>query len=371
MRAIVTKDNFKKILGLVSHVVGGAASLPILSNILLQTDKGRIKISATNLEIGLTAWLGGRVEEDGSVTLPARTLNEYVSTTLEDQITLATASNGLTVSTDTSSANIKTLPSDEFPLIPEPSSTGKIELTATDLRQALNEVVFATAPAETQPELAGVYMYKDQNSVYFVSTDRYRLTERAADFDKNSLDGDFKPIIIPFRTVQEVIRLLSSLSDTEARVTIIQGENQVLFRLPDIELVSRLVDGQFPDYKQIIPNEFSSVAVLPRFELMQAIKSAGLFAAAGRSVRLNFVPNEGLVRVYAASGDVGESTVKVMGDVSGQSQESTFNYRYLIDYLNNISDEKVIFKAINDSSPAVLTPQDRKNNLYLVMPVKA
>ena len=371
MKAVVTKENFKKILNIVSHIVGHAASLPILSNILLQTEKGRIKISATNLEIGLTAWRGGRVEEDGRLTLPAKTINDYIATTLGDQISLETEKNNLIISTDSSRATIKTLPADEFPLIPQVVPTGMVSIDSAELRMALSEVIFAAAPFETQPELSGVYTYLSGETLYFVSTDRYRLTERSIKLGSIDIENDFKAITIPHRTVLEVIRLLSGLAEGSAKTALVQGENQVLFRLPDLELVSRLVDGQFPDYKQIIPNDFASTAVLPRYELVQAIKSAGLFASSGKSIKLDFKPNEGQVLVYAASGDIGESTVKIAGEVSGREQQSTFNYRYLIDYLNNISDDKVIFKAINDSSPAVLTPKDRQNNLYLVMPVKA
>ncbi|OGE86123.1 MAG: DNA polymerase III subunit beta [Candidatus Doudnabacteria bacterium RIFCSPHIGHO2_02_FULL_46_11] len=370
MKAVITRDNFKKVLGLVSHVVGTAASLPILSNILLQTEKGRIKISATNLEMGLTCWLGGRVEEEGTVTLPARTINEYVSTILEEQVILNLKQGNLIVSTDTSSASIKTLPSEEFPLIPKLTSAGKISLGAEELRSALQEVIFAAAAPEAQPELSGVYTYLDKNNLYFVSTDRYRLTERTVPVEQEKVEGDFKPIIIPLKTAQEVVRLLASVADSSALITINQGENQVLFNLPDIELVSRLVDGAFPDYKEIIPAEFASTAVLPRFELMQAIKSAGLFASTGRSIKLNFKPSDGQVEVSAASGDIGESVAKISGEVTGQAQESVFNYKYLLDYLGNILDEKVVFKAINDNSPAILTPSGRQNNLYLVMPVK-
>src|SRR3989344_487017 len=132
MKAIVTKDNFKKILGIVSHIVGHAASLPILSNIMLQTDKGRLKISATNLEMGLTCWLGGRVEEEGIITLPAKTINDYIATTFGEQITLAANKDGLKISTESSSATIKTMPSDEFPLIPQPTSTGSLILRVND-----------------------------------------------------------------------------------------------------------------------------------------------------------------------------------------------------------------------------------------------
>lgn len=371
MQAVVTKDNFKKILGLVSHVVGNAASLPILSNILLETEKGRLKISATNLEIGLTCWLGGKVEKEGKVTLPAKTINDYVSTTLGDQVSLKTSDGALSISTDASSANVKTLPSDEFPLIPKLKPSGSIKLSAEELKDALNEAVFATAPQETQPELSGVYVYVDENKVFFVATDRYRLVERTISTKNIKLNGEFKPVVVPQRTIQEVLRLISSLTESNTEVAVTQGENQIKFELPDIELVSRLVDGEFPDYKQIIPDVFNSQAVLPRHEFLQAVKSAGLFTATGRSIKLAFNPKESLLKVSAASADFGESETKIPSEVEGDELETTFNYRYIVDYLNNISDEKVIFKAINDTSPAVINPEGREDSLYLVMPVKS
>lgn len=370
MKAVVTRENFKKVLALVGHIVGNTATLPILSNILMQSDKGRIKISATNLEVGLTAWMGGRVEEDGSLTLPAKTIGEYVGTTLGEQVQLAAAKNQLTISTDTSSATIKTLPPEEFPLIPEFSQAGKVTVSAEKLKKALGEVVFAAAPMETQPELAGVYIYADGAKIFFVATDRYRLAESTLPLADAAMEGEFKPVLMPARTVHETVRLLS-VSPAEAKVEIIQGENQILVRMPDVELVSRLVDGQFPDYKQIIPKEFLSEATVPRFELLQAVRSAGLFAENHRSVRLSFKPSAGAVEVFAASGDIGESKITVAGALSGQEMVSTFNFRYLQDYLSNSQDEKIVFKLINDNSPAVLYPAGRDNSLYLVMPIKS
>ena len=371
MKIVVTKDNLKKVLNLVSHVVGHTSTLPILSNILMQTDKGRIKISATNLEIGLTAWVGGRVEEEGGATLPARTITDYVSTTLGDQVTLAKDKEGLTVSTDVSRATLKTLPPDEFPLIPQLTVGGQIDLPADELKGAFNETIFAAAPLETQPELSGVYVFLDNEKLYFVATDRYRLTERTVPKANIKVNGNFAPALVPYRTVNEVVRLLSSVSDGQTTVSVVQGENQILFRLPDIELVSRLIDGQFPDYKQIIPANFASTAILPRYDLMQAVKSAGLFATSSRSVRLSFKVKEGRVEISAASGDIGESSVQVAGEISGDEQSNTFNYKYILDYLNNITDEKVVFKTINDNSPALISPNERQNNFYVVMPVKS
>lgn len=370
MKAVVTRENFKKVLSLVGHIVGNTATLPILSNILLQSDKGRLKISATNLEVGLTAWMGGRVEEEGSLTLPAKTIGEYMGTTLGEQVELSTDKNQLIIATDTSSATIKTLPPEEFPLIPQVTPSGKITLPAEKLKKALTEVVFAAAPMETQPELAGVYIYADSAKLFFVATDRYRLTESTLPVAEASLEGDFKPVLMPARTVQETIRLLSA-APAEAKAEITQGENQILVKLPDIELVSRLVDSQFPDYKQIIPKEFLSEATVPRYELLQAIKSAGLFAENHRSVRLSFKPTANAIEVFAASGDIGESKVTVPGELTGQEQINTFNFRYLQDYLTNSQDEKVVFKLINDNSPAVIYPKGRDNSLYLVMPIKS
>jgi DNA polymerase-3 subunit beta len=369
MKAVVTKENFKRILNLVSHIAGHTITLPILSNILIETEKGRMKISATNLEVGLTAWLGGRVEQDGSITLPAKTITDYVSSTNGDQITLEVIGTNLNVSTENSSASIKTLPAEEFPLIPQINASSTVRLPAGELRQILAEVIFAAAPIETQPELAGVYTYIKDGSLYCVATDRYRLIERSIHLAE-AVEGEFKAIIIPFKTVQEVIRLTSTVPD-DTIVNFIQGENQILFQTADIELVSRVIDGQFPDYNHLIPTEFTGQATLPRQQLAQALKSTSLFTSSGRSVKLHFKPEDGSVEVFAASGDLGESQVKVLGEFTGQDYEGIFNFRFLLDYLNNISDEKIIFKVINENSPAVLIPANRTDNLYLVMPVRA
>ncbi|HYD92646.1 MAG TPA: DNA polymerase III subunit beta, partial [Flavobacterium sp.] len=295
---------------------------------------------------------------------------DYIASTTGDQINLEVVGTNLNISTESSTANLKTLPAEDFPLIPQIATVSQMTLPASELRQALTEVAFAAAAAETQPELSGIYTYVKENKLYFVTTDRYRLVERSLSLPSSVLEGDFKAIIVPLKTISEVIRITSSLPE-DATVTMAQGENQILFKTTDIELVSRIIDGQFPDYQHLVPKEFTGQAIISKTDLAGALKSVSLFTSTGRTVRLNFNTEAKVIEVSAASGDIGESKATVNGDITGQSYEGTFNFRFLLEYLSNISDDRVVFKVINENSPAVLNPSERDNNFYLVMPVRS
>lgn len=364
MKLVCTKENLKKGLSVVSRVVGTGNPLQVLNNILIKTDQGRVKLSSTNLEIGVNTWVGGKIEEEGALTVPARLINEYINNLPTDKVTLESQDNTtLKIESDNYHTSIKGLPQEDFPLIPQVTEEPFAKIDSVELRNSLAETVWASAANETQPEISGIFMAFEGDKLRVAATDRYRLAERSAQL-LEPVSGS-KEVIIPIRTVGELYKILSL---GKGQVEIYFSESQVLFKFDETELISRLIDGQYPDYRQIIPKEFKTEVLVAREELIHALRAAALFVPDSNNINLEVKP-EGLV-ITAASMNSGENTTQVKAKVTGLDNAAVFNFRYLLDCLNNLSEANVNLKMINDSSPAAVVPEARDNYTYIVMPIK-
>ncbi|OGE88314.1 MAG: DNA polymerase III subunit beta [Candidatus Doudnabacteria bacterium RIFCSPLOWO2_02_FULL_49_13] len=365
MKITCTRDNLKKGLFAVSRIVGSGNPLQVLNNILIKTDEGRVKLSSTNLEIGVNTWVGGKIEEEGAITVPARIINEYINNLPTEKVEIETTENNtLKLESENYHTSIKGLSSEDFPLIPQVTEEPLAKIDSQELKNALSETAWAAAANETQPEISGVFMAFENDRVRIATTDRYRLAERTATLLEPARSQ--KEVIIPARTVGELYKILGL---GKGVVEIYFSESQVLFKFDDTELISRLIDGQYPDYRQIIPKEFKTMVEVPREDLLHALKATALFAPDSNNITIEVRPDSGLT-VTASSMAAGENTTQVKAKVTGGDNSAVFNFRYLLDCLNNLSEEGVIFKMINDSSPAAIVPIKRDNYLYIVMPIK-
>ena len=365
MKLVCTKENLKRGLFVVSRVVGSGNPLQVLNNILIKTDSGRIKLSSTNLEIGINTWVGGKVEKEGSLTVPARLINEYINNLPSEKVTLeSTENNTLNLESENYHTNIKGLSAEDFPLIPQVVDEPFAKIDSGELKQALSETIWASATNETQPEISGIFMAFEEDKLRIAATDRYRLAERTVQL-KGEVSG-VKEVIIPSRTVSEVYKILGGVT---GEVEIYFSESQVLFKFEDTELISRLIDGHYPDYRQIIPKEFKTETEVEREEFIHALKAAALFVPDSNNVTVQVTPGTGIT-VTASSVGAGENTTQIKAKVTGEENSAVFNYRYLLDCLNNLSEPQVKFKTINDSSPAAIVPVKRDNYTYIVMPIK-
>src|SRR3989338_2576220 len=253
MKVECTKENLKKGLFVVSRVVGSGNPLQVLNNILLKTDHGRIKLSSTNLEIGVNTWIGGKIEEEGALTVPARIINEYVNNLPTEKVMLSSKDHNLSLEAENYKTNIKGLSPDDFPLIPQVLEEPFAKIPAEELRTALSETLWAASSNETQPEISGIYFGFTENKMLIAATDRYRLAERTINLEQPVAAN--KEVIVPARTAGELYKILAIGQET---VEVYFSDSQVLFRFDDTELISRLIDGHYPDYKQIIPKGFRS-----------------------------------------------------------------------------------------------------------------
>lgn len=368
MRLSLTQENLSRALASVGRVVSTRASLPVLSNVLLATDGNRLRLSATNLEIGINYWIGSKVDAQGSLTVPARLFAEFVSSLPHGNIELAGTDNILTVKSPHYESKINGIAADEFPLIPTVSTDAILSLPAGIFRDALAQVVVAASADEARPVLSGVYFYVEDDGLFVVATDSYRLAEKRLELS-GDVPSDFK-VLVPARTIQELIKLLG---EADGDVEIYLDENQVMFRTGDIELVSRLIEGQFPAYRRIIPEHADTSFDIATADLARITKVASLFARENAgSVRLE-IKAEGEVSVVSSDSEVGGNTSKADCEVAGDDGEISLNARYLTDALTAVKSPMVTVAISGKLSPCVISPagEDATDDyIHIVMPLR-
>jgi DNA polymerase III subunit beta len=368
MRLSLTQENLSRALASVGRVVSGRSSLPVLSNVLLTTDGNRLRLSATNLEIGINYWIGSKIDEQGSLTVPARLFAEFVSSLPHGNIDLEATDVNLTVKAPHYESKIHGIAAEEFPTIPQVMTDPILKLDASALRDALAQVVVAASLDEARPVLAGVYLYTEDKYLYLVATDSYRLAEKQLPIE----DEPAQPIsvIVPVRTIQELVRLLG---EAEGEAEVYLDENQVMFRVGEVELISRLIEGQFPPYRQIIPKQAETSFEIDTSEFARITKVASLFAreSAG-SIKLE-IKAEGEISIVTSDTEVGGNKSSAECDVSGDDGEISLNARYLQDALSAMKSPRVNFAMSGKLTACVLSPagtEDDDDYIHIVMPLR-
>lgn len=373
MKFISLQENLRRGLGITGHVTTKNINLPILNNILIKAEGGNIEFISTNLEIGITHQVRGKIETEGSLTVDSKIIGEYVNLlSSREKVKIEAKDNELSVECGNYKTKIKGESAKEFPLIPTIPRDKKYSCTSDELRRALNSVVFAVSNSENRIELTGVLFSFNKNTLSLAATDSYRLAERVVIIKSEDMEGEQK-IIVPAKTVQELLRVLSNVEGGETgegqEVGIYLADNQILFTVDSVELISRLINGHYPDYKQIIPAKSQTDVLMERVELVRAVKAAALFSKTGiNDITILFF--KGRVVVSAFSGSSGESQIELEADVKGGDNEVTINYRYLLDGLNNIDSDMVRISVLNNSTPCILRPEKDESHLYIVMPIR-
>lgn len=365
MKVSCTQENLAKGLSITSHMVSIRATLPVLNNILLKVEKGKLTLSATDLEIGITTWIGAKADQEGAITCPARLLTEYVNTNTDKNINLELKDTTLHLESEHFKANIKGIEAAEFPLIPEVKKGPKIEILSADLKTGILQTVFASALDETRPVLAGVHLKTINNKVKLVATDSYRLAEKTINLGAENKEPI--SVVVPAKTMAEVGRLLDE-SIEKAEITI--GENQVQFKLGPTVIISRLVEGSFPDYEQIIPTNIKTKIELENIEFANAIKMASFFARdAANNIKLQVkLPKQ--FKIVAVSPQVGDNISELEAQISGDELEIAFNAKFILDCLPVVGHKKITLELAGALSPGIIRPKDDKTYLYIIMPLR-
>jgi len=363
-------ENLATGLNLAGRVTGGKQTLPVLGNVLVKTEKGRIKLASTNLEIGISCWIGGKVEKEGEITVPARLFTDYLNSLKPDEkITLETEGDTLKFKNQNFKASLKGIPSSEFPLIPEVKGKVRVNIPTTTLKEGLRQVVFATAQDEVRPVLGGVFCNITKGELVLAATDSYRLAEKKIKLGKPA-SGEMA-VIVPQRSIQELVRILE---EEQEEIEIRVEENQILFKGTAFQLVSRLIEGSFPQYTQIIPEETEVKAKINTADFLSTVKTAGLFAREGQNaVRISINPQaKGQeLEILASGAQAGEVTSNLAAKVEGKQTEISFNVKYLADALSAIRDQEISLELSGKLNPGVLRPNGSSDYIYVIMPIRS
>ena len=375
MKVSVQQEQLSRGLGIVGRGVASSArsTLPITSNILLATDEGRLRLSATDLEIGINLWVPAMIEEEGSTTVPARLFTELINSLPNERVDLAQTDEAHTTAVACAriKANIRGLDPDEFPLIPTVSEQPSAAVPADLLRSMINCVVFAAATDDARPIFTGVLATFAGERLTFAAADGFRLSVRSASLAEPAA-GDFS-VIIPARTLSELGRILPE-GDEPVEVTVTPNRSQVLFHTGSLDLLSRLIEGQYVNYRQIIPQKYVSRAVVNTAEWKAATRIASFFARDSNNiVRLSLDPGEGeavgTLTIAANAADVGDNVNQIDAVIEGEPLTVAFNARYISDVLNVITSGQVALELNGPAQPGVVKPLDGTDYLHVMMPM--
>lgn len=364
MKVTVTQENLNKALGVVARVASAKTSLPILSNILLRTENNRLLLAATNLEVAITEYIGAKVSSEGSITIPARLLSEFVANLPKGNVELIVDGSKLQIKSENYNSTIHGMLADEFPALPEIESAHTLTLGTNLLKTAISQTVLTASSDDTRPVLTGVLCHTYEGNLYFAATDGYRLSERRLVASSEEIKA-----LIPASTLSDVARVVPEDCD---EVIMLIDDSQVRFRMNDIEVTSRLIEGNFPDYRQLIPKETEIHATLSRSEFVRVTKVASLFAReSGGSVTVTTERDTGKLSIHSVASQLGENTSEAAAEIDNDGSV-TLNSRYLIEALGCFDQSKIRFGFSGKLAPCVLSDIESGGEYqHIVMPLRS
>lgn len=361
MKLQVTQENLSRALNTVARVANSRNTLPVLANILLKTTKNRLNVSATNLDIGITHFIGSKIEKPGAITIPARLTQDFVASLPDSIINLELTGNKLHITTDKYQSTINGITAEEFPIMPDVNKGNSWSLPARDLKKALQQTIFAASNDDSRPVLTGVYFHTTAKGLIAAATDSYRLAQKSIIKTNQNIN-----LIMPASATQDLLRIMA---DSDEDIQITNNDQQISFKTKDISLVARLIDGSYPDYQKLIPTKFETVARLKKEDFIGIAKVSSLFAreSAG-SITIN--ASDGKVSIKSIASQLGENTATADAEVDGAG-ELTINSRYLLEGLGAFDGEMIEFCFNGKLEPSVLRSPETKDYLHLVMPLRS
>ena len=377
---ILTKE-FKKGIAITERVTGKNMTLPILDNLLIESSSNFLKISATDLELGIEWWGLCKTQEEGKLTVPARLLSQVIGSLVssEEKVNIKEKSQSLVIETEKKfKTNIKGFPADDFPIIPSFQKDYYIEIDGRKMKEALTSVVDVASISNIRPEISGISMYFDKESVRFVATDSFRLAEKTMRFSpnseyKNNFDKE-QEFIIPQKAIKELINIIP---DDGRNLKIYTSESQILFEInydnvdhPEINLISRQIEGQYPAYQEIIPKSAKTKIVINKDEFLKQVKTAGIFGGRANEVSVKIENNADEIEINSQDSELGESNQFLKAQIEGNNLKVSFNWKFIIDGLQQIKSSEISFEFQGSEGPAIMRGVGDDTYLYMVMPIK-
>lgn len=363
MKLTVMQENLARALATVGRVANTKTSLPVLSNILLKTEGNRLVLAATNLEIAITEHIGAKVSSEGVITIPARLLGDYVSNLPKSTLTLSLEGTKLSITTDNYRSVMNGMVADEFPTLPKISDAIEIVIDAQEFKRAVQQTILTVSHDETRPILTGIYMHTIDGDLFMAATDGYRLSERKLMALESAISS-----VVPASAMQDVVRVIPEDCD---EIKILVNEQQIKFLINSIEITSRLIDGKYPDYRQLIPKSNDVVFQADKSELVRISKIASLFAReSGGSITIKTDKTAGIVSIHSLASQLGENTSEIVTPTSADGS-ITLNSRYLIEALGVVDGSEVVFGFSGKLAPCVLRANNDMNYTHIIMPLKS
>lgn len=373
MKISLIQENLAKALNHITKAVSNKPNIPVLSNVLLVAEKGKLKLSATDLELGMNVWVGADTDDEGQVTVSARLLSEFVSSIKPGKIILELEGNTLKVNTEDNSAKFNIIPADEFPLVPTPEGKPFMVLNALDFAKGISQVTVASAKDDSRPVLTGVLFESTERRLTMVGVDGFRLARKVVKLEKGAKEDMTN--IVPSKALSELASIVNDIATDKdsVEVYLLDDKNQMLFMIGDVQLSTRLIEGKFPDYQQILPKESSFTFTITKEELEGVVKVAGIFArnVIGNKTRFIIDPKKKVLKLAATVADVGQNeSTAGLDELEGDELETAYNAKFLADMLNSISGEEIIFETSGVTAPGVFKDKADKDFVHVIMPMR-
>jgi DNA polymerase-3 subunit beta len=365
MKVTFLSDNLQKKISFLNHAVSSRGQLPILSNFLLEAKNGKLTISATDLEIGISSSIAVNIETEGRTTIPAKNFSDLLTNLGSQKVTLSLEGDTLILKGEKINASFQTMPAEDFPKLYEEKGEELATLKKTEVEESILRVVFSAAQDSNRPALSGILLDDDKNTVTMVATDGVRLSLQKNVF--KTKEGLRKAIVVPARIIKELLSIKED--ESLVRVFISEENNQILFAQGETTLVGRLIGAEYPDYQKIIPTQFETKVDLSREQLLNAIKICTVFARETANIIKFTIKKEKLI-VSANSPSVGEDNVEIEAKTSGEENEIAFNAKYLLDVLMGINKEDLVFEMTGPLNPGVFKIKNDASFLHLIMPIR-
>ena len=374
MNLICFKENLKRNLDNALRIIKYNSTLPILNNFLLSTEKGMLKISSTDLEIGFTSLISSKVLKDGSITVPAQLLSQFVNNLPNKNINFEVKDFKLYLNCDNIKASINGLNAEDFPIIPKVKNDSVLTINSKMFKNSLNYVINSSAISDARPEISSIYIKINPDQIKFIATDSFRLAHKTifvlSDDNKEKIKINFEKsrnIILPLRTAGELLRILGDQNDD---VKIIIDQNQILFDLDNTQLISRLVEGNYPDYEAIIPKSSETKCYLSKNDLEESIKLAGCFSSKLNDITMKTNSEKSQMEIFSNNSEYGNHHAKIDSEIKGKDVTIVFNWRYFLDGIKNIDEDELILEFNGDQKPAVIKPAKNADFFYILMPIR-
>jgi len=362
MKIEIIKEKFLEAITQTERVAGKHVSLPILSFVIVEAKGGNLVLKATNLDVGVEVSMQAKILEEGEVAVSGSLIKSFLSNSLPSKIiTIESLGSMCTIISGQSEASFNTMAVEDFPVIPQVTDGKAFTISSKDLVLGLKSVVWSSAVSTIKPELSSVYIYKENDDLVFVATDSFRLAEKKVKVKKIN---DFDPILIPFKNALEIVRTFENINED---LVLVVNKNQLSITTEGTHLSSRVVDGNFPDYRQIIPKEFGTKATILKSDLVSALKLSSLFSNSFNQLTISFNTESKSLELSTKNNDIGEGKQTIKGVLEGEDLTMSFNHRYILDCLSVIDSDSVILKIAGQGKPMIITPSNNISFMYLVM----